>query len=290
MKSSVPKGSANGLAEVTLLNVYDSRHAWPKDTVITALRLYQLYPRIPTAPDKNDPKIGYGSGGGARAILGTVPVEKDGSARFMAPTKKLLYVQALDKRGLAVQSMRSGMYFHPGEKLTCRGCHESRQKTLSPPKRVVQALKRSASKIKPEVDGSNPFSFPRLVQPVLDRKCVPCHTKKKKAPDLSKGDWGEHRFRWYKSYENLAKYAFYYDSGKMTSWNRFVAPETIPGKFGARASALFKQLEKGHNDLKLSPADLHRITLWLDSDSNFFGSYDDVNAQCEGKIVKPGLE
>ena len=292
MASSASRDSKDGLAEVTLLNVYDSRHPWPKDTVITALRIYQLFPRIPTAPRKNDPKIGYASGAGARAVLGTVPVETDGSARFMAPTKKLLYVQAVDKRGLAVQSMRSGMYFHPGEKLTCRGCHESRQKVPAAPKRVVKALKRSASKIKPEVDGSNPFSFPRLVQPVLDRKCAPCHKKKKnkKAPDLTRGDWGGHRFRWYRSYENLAKYAFYYDSGNMTSWNRFVEPETIPGKFGARASTLFKQLEKGHNDVKLSQADLHRITLWLDSDSNFFGSYDHVSEQSSGKIVRAALE
>ena len=290
MVSSAPPGSDGNLAEVTLLNVYNSRHPWPKDTVITALRIYQLFPRTPSAPRMNDPKIGYASGAGARAVLGTVPVETDGSARFMAPTKKLLYVQALDRRGLAVQSMRSGMYFHPGEKLTCQGCHESRQKAPAPAKRVVQALKRAPSKIKPDVEGSNPFSFPILVQPVLERVCVPCHKKKPKAPDLTKGDWGAHRFRWYKSYENLDKYAFFYDSGNRTSWNRFVEPETIPGKFGARASLLFKQFEKGHNDVKLSPADLHRITLWLDSDSNYFGSYENPGAQSNGEIVKPTLD
>ena len=37
------------------------------------------------------------------------------------------------------------------------------------------ALKRPPSEIKPEVEGSRPFSFPILVQPVLDKNCVACH-------------------------------------------------------------------------------------------------------------------
>ena len=46
---------------------------------------------------------------------------------------------------------------------------------------------RPPSRITPDVDGSNPFSYPRLVQPVLDRTCVDCHAKHAdKAPNLGR--------------------------------------------------------------------------------------------------------
>ena len=32
-------------------------------------------------------------------------------------------------------------------------------------------------------------------------------------------------------------------------------------------------LKKGHNDVKLTEIEMRRIMLWLDCNSNFFGSY-----------------
>ncbi len=49
-------------------------------------------------------------------------------------------------------------------------------------------------------------------------------------------------------------------------------------------------LDKGHNKLKLSAADLHRIALWLDCNSEFYGSYENIAAQARGEIVQPTLE
>jgi hypothetical protein len=51
-------------------------------------------------------------------------------------------------------------------------------------------------------------------------------------------------------------------------------------------------LAKGHNKVKLSPEDLHRITLWLDCASMFYGVYeaDRGAAQLRGEIAKPTLE
>ena len=63
-----------------------------------------------------------------RHVLGTVPVEPDGSAYFTVPAQKEIFFQALDETGLAVQSMRSGTYVHPGEALTCQGCHEPKHR------------------------------------------------------------------------------------------------------------------------------------------------------------------
>jgi hypothetical protein len=69
-----------------------------------------------------------------------------------------------------------------------------------------------------------------------------------------------------------------------------VEPETIPGRFGARASKLYAILSAGHRGVELPPEDIHRIALWLDSDSNFFGAYEDPGAQAAGAAVRPRLE
>ena len=110
------------------------------------------------------------------------------------------------------------------------------------------------------------------------------HLNLKKAPDLSKGNWQRDGWRWYASYRNLQKHAFYFNNAV------FTVPRTTPGKFGARASRLYRMLTSGHNDLKLSEEDLHRIALWLDCNSDFFGAYENIDAQSRGEVVEPSLE
>jgi len=275
---------------LSLINVYDSLKPWPEGTKIKALRIYQILPmtvpsggppheiglRLPSARDSVTP---------ARYVLGTVPVEKDGSAHFTVPARKELFFQALDERGLAVQSMRSATYLQPGEHLVCQGCHEPRHHAPGLPKAPTLAQRREPSRLKPDVDGSNPFSYPRLVQPVLERHCLACHTKNAdKAPRLDRAVIAKGRQKWYASYHSLApKYGF---------WNYGDGYRTTPGKFGARASKLFAMLEKGHHKVKLPPGDLHRITLWLDSCSVFYGVYEKEGgeAQLRGEIAHPTLE
>jgi len=287
-KPKPPAPREQATVPVAVMNVYDGLLPWPKGTAVKALRVVQVLPK--SSPIHNVPFIGYGREKGARAVLGTVPVEADGSAYFLAPAGKMMYFQALDDRGLAVQSMRSVTYAHPGQPLMCQGCHERRHRAPASPGRMPTALSRKPSRIAPDVDGSNPFSFPRLVQPVLEKHCLGCHMKNpKKAPDLRRGDWRKHRAKHYTSYVNLQDHAFFFGA-RGYGYDGWTAPRTIPGQFGARASKLFRMLERGHNKLKLPPRDLHRITLWLDCNSDFFGSFENVDAQCRGELVKPPLE
>lgn len=272
---------------VGVINVYNSRQPFPENTTIKTLRIIQLLPK--TTPLINEPRIGYGNEKGARAVLGTVPVEADGSAYFSLPTGKSVYFQVLDERDLAVQSMRSDTYVHPGQQLLCQGCHEPRNCAPPPPEQLPLAFRRPPSTIQPDVGGSNPFSFPRLVQPVLERNCVACHKKEPKAIDLRKGDWEKNPDYRYTSYENLSAYAFFFGSVRST-YDPWTTPRTIPGRFGARASKLYQILKEEHYDVKLSKEDFHCITLWLDCNSDFFGSYENTEAQARGDIVQPTLE
>jgi hypothetical protein len=242
-----------------------------------------------TTPPPNQPRIGIANQTSARAVLGTVPVEVDGSAYFEAPVGKMIYFQALDDRGMAIQSMRSGTYVHPGEQLTCLGCHELKHRTSKQSTVTPLALQRAPSKIKPDVDGSNPFNYVRLVQPALDRNCISCH-RKEKAPDLTGVIEGKNG--WTRSYNNLAeKYGFYFHvSNGSINTGVHGGSRTIAGKFGARSSRLFKFMGEQHYGVKLSEEDFHRLTLWLDCNSEFYGSYENTGDQARGQIVWPTLD
>ncbi len=274
-------------ATIALMNVYDSDFVWPERTQIDALRIIQVLPKT-TAPP-NQPRIGVANQTNARAVLGTVPVEGDGSAYFEVPAGKEVYFQALDQRGMAVQSMRSGTYVHPGERLTCQGCHERKRRAPLSLTRTPLAWRRTPSKIEPDVDGSNPFNYVRLVQPVLERNCVDCH-QEEKALDLTGAIDG--RYGWTRSYTNLAgKYGFYFHvSNGAINTGIHGGSRTIPGKFGARASKLLEYLDERHHRVKLSEEDFHRLTLWLDCNSEFYGSYENTQAQSRGEVVQPTLD
>lgn len=274
-----PAGPPTGT--IACMNVYAGRKPWPPGTKIERLRVIQLFPKATYC--KDTPNIGIASESLARGVLGTVPVEEDGSVYFRAPAKKTIYFQALDAEGLAVQSMMSATYVHPGERLTCQGCHESKPDAPAQPTATVLALRRPPSKLRPDVEGSYPVSFPRLVQPILDKHCVACHQqdKTKKAPDLT----GESvRGGWSRSFVSLKNFA-YGSSGKPPDRQPV---RTTPGRFGARASRLYEILQEGHYKVKLPPQDMARITLWLDCNSNFYGAYHEIEKQCQGeKIVSP---
>ena len=48
----------------------------------------------------------------------------------------------------------------------------------------------------------------------------------------------------------------------------------VGGKHGALGSRLMKMLRAGHQEVKLSDADLRRLAAWIDCNAIFHGSYD----------------
>lgn len=284
-------------ATISIVDVYQSQQPWPAGTKITALRVYHALPMsVPSGAPPHETGLrlpqSQDSVTIARAVLGTVPVEADGSAHFIVPARRELFFQALDEHGLAITSMRSATQLQPGEHLTCQGCHEPRPSAPSASARAPLAMRRAASRLQPDVDGTNPFSYPRLVQPVLERNCVACHAKSPdKAPRLDAEPVRHGRSLFFASYVSLApKFGFHNYGGR--GWNDAKWYRTTPGEFGARASKLYALLQAGHHDVKLPPEDLHRLTVWLDSCSPFYGVYEKEGgeAQLRGEVAKPTLQ
>ncbi len=218
-----------------------------------------------------------------------------------------VYFQALDSRGRAVQTMRSGTYAHPGELLACAGCHEPTHQAPPASAAPPLAIQRPPSVLKPGPEGSYPLSFARLVQPVLDRHCVRCHSgARSNIPDLtgrlfdeasgpgkqvSAPEWlagvRHARHGWSRAYVNLAPLGW-----GMSGGNGIIFKEeqfSTPGRVGADASHLALMLSTGHHDVKLSSEDWERLIIWLDCNSLFYGAYHEPVRQALGELIPPRL-
>ncbi len=108
-----------------------------------------------------------------KRILGTVPVAEDGSVCFKVPPLRALYFQLLDERGRCLHTMRSMVHVMPGERRGCVGCHETH--SVAPAPGTSLALKSPPRDLQPPPWGDATVSFPRFVQPVLDKHCTACH-------------------------------------------------------------------------------------------------------------------
>ncbi len=276
-----------------LQNVYESDPSLP-DEPITHLRIVQVLPK--STPGANNPTVGAPNASPGKQVLGTVPVEKDGSAYFRAPAGVGLAFQALDAKGQAVQIMRSVSYLQPGETASCIGCHESRGN--APPPSVVKtmAASRPPSDIAPGPDGSRPLSYPLLVQPVLDKHCVHCH-----GDAVAEGPPGQAPIlltgapegRYTQSYNALASRVSFAAWGRGPFPDGNSEPLTQPGYFGARGSALMRMLLEGHHEVRLDADDMARIITWIDANALFYGTFkpEDQERQLRGeRIDGPEIE
>ena len=197
-------------------------------------------------------------------VLGTVPVEPDGSASFEVPALRSLFFVALDENDLSVKRMQSFVSLQPGEKMSCVGCHEHRVK--SPHVQTgLMALNRPASRIEPIADVPDVFDFARDVQPILDRHCVECHKPQRYdgRVDLT----GDHSPLFTQSYWTLIQRGLVVDGRNQPFGNR--APRTI----GSGASRLMELIGGGHYDVTVSQRERQIVRLWIDTSATYPGTY-----------------
>jgi hypothetical protein len=265
-------------ATIYVNNVYvaDEFGQLPEGTVIKEMRIVQVFPKLTN--NKNEPRIAHTSESLARMALGVVPVEEDGSVYCEAPVNKEIYFQLLDENGMAMQSMRSGTYVHPGEQMSCVGCHENKWESV-PITPNAMAMQRPPSTLEPEAGGVEPVNFYRLVKPVFDEKCTPCHNNQG-GPDMS--------------YGSLGSYDFGFPGDQRANYlvTDFGGSRTTPGRFGAMESRLYRggYLDASHYDVNLTQEEFRRITLWLDLGSNELASELNIDAQRRGELIWPPID
>jgi hypothetical protein len=205
-----------------------------------------------------------------KRILGTVPVEEDGSAHFQVPAERFVFFQLLDENGMMIQSMRSGTILQPGETQGCVGCHEDRRRTPSATTTSLRALQRPPSKLSGWYGPPRNFSYQAEVQPVLDRHCAGCHDFGQPAGEklLLTGD---RSVAFNVSYTDLWRGGFIQCVGGGPA-------SVMPAKsWGSHASRLVQVLRDGHPEhqqLRLSPEPLDRIITWIDLNGPYYPYYE----------------
>jgi len=198
-------------------------------------------------------------------VLGTVPVEEDGSAYFEVPAGRPVFFVALDANDMSVKRMQSFTNVMPGETLGCVGCHEPRTQTpLSMAGSVPLAVKRPASRIKPFQGLPDVLDFCRDVQPILDAHCASCHNyQDPQGRVVLTQDLGP---RWSISYYTLLA------TGQVADGRNGLGNQK-PRTIGSSASALMSKIDGSHYDVTLSPTQRRTVWLWLESGAPYAGTY-----------------
>jgi formylglycine-generating enzyme required for sulfatase activity len=222
-----------------------------------------------------------------RRVMGTVPVEPDGSALFQVPANTPISVQPLDAEGKALQLMRSWFTAMPGEVLSCVGCHD--RQNSGTPNRQSLAARRPPSPIEPWYGPVRGFSFAREVQPVLDKHCVGCHdgTTRPDGTTLSDLRGEKHIEDWSSNIAgnvggSLPKGGrFSVSYGELHRYVRRPGIESnirllAPMEFHADSTELVQILRKGHHGVTLDDEAWDRLITWIDMNAPYHGTWSEI--------------
>ncbi len=261
-------------ATVVLSNVYSGRSMQQvPHGAIKRLLVMEDLPKPANYHGGGSQPIGHGVTSTLKRVLGTVPVEPDGSAHFEVPAMRSVYFAALDENDVSLKQMRSFVTLQPGETLSCVGCHEPRTQTPANPGRpALEALSRDPSPIEPIADVPSVMDFPRDVQPVLDRHCVECHNHQRRDGGIVlTGDRGPVFSLSY--YGLLLHWQIKDTHGDPKHGSGRQPGNDRPYTTYSSASALMEKIDGSHYDVELTPAEHKTVRLWIDSGAQFPGTY-----------------
>ena len=226
-------------------------------------------------------------------VVGTVPVEPDGSVYMELPALRSFFFVALDKNDMSVKREQSFVTVQPGEMTTCNGCHT--QQTQAPRVSLntadLQALREPPDAPKPIEDAPEVFDYPRDVQPILNDLCVDCHGYEKTdkgGPYAGKvvlaGDHGP-----------IYSHSYYMMTTKrvFTDGRNTVNSNQPPRSVGSGASRIFDMIDGSHYGVKASDRQKKLLRLWIDSGAVYAGTYAALGSgmlggHVENKLVNSG--
>ena len=260
-----------GVARGTIKHIRIAQHVgWPLDPERGAMHY------LPgNAGSKH---LGFHSWSPVR-VLGTVPVEADGSAHFTVPADKAIYFQALDADHVEVLRMRSMVSLKAGETRGCRGCHESQAKAPALMPSAPLALQRPADVPKPPTWGADRLlGYEWLVQPILDKHCVRCHDSEKPdgGIDLSKTRAADGLLQSYRTLFGVLPGGRKPGRRLVSVSNRFDGADvTRPKQFGSHLSPFITALRDAlhRKEVKLSPADWLSLVTWVDANAPYYDAF-----------------
>ena len=264
-----------------LQDVYQGLSPTVRRGDIRAIQIMEQVPRVGTIRGKalfgHWTTIGRGTMY-VRRIIGTVPVEADGSAHFVAPANRDISLNVLDAEGRAIRRMGSTTQLMPGETVGCIGCHESRDSAPRHSTDTVPLAMRRAATVPeyPAWTDKGILDFNRVVQPVLDEYCAECHAgaQPEAAVDLS----GDRTHFFSMAYDQLLDRGLvHYIPVAGTDH-----AESAPNSRGAMVSRIREYIETDHSGRALPGEARRRIYAWIDANVPYYGTYDVTDRRVVG--------
>ena len=269
---------AKDTGTIVLQDVYEGRNM--SDSMrgqIKKLLVLETLPKPINYTGGNEP-LTYTGSFTLERIVGTVPIESDGSAHFMLPANKSFLFVALDQENRALQRMKSFTSVVAGETVTCIGCHEHR--TLTPSNRSAYPLATKKPPLEPQKIAGIPdvIDFPRDIQPIIDRHCVGCHNPQKRSGGLlltgNRGPVYSH------SYFNLLA-RFLVNDGR----NQY-EPLNKPEMVGDSQSPFIRLIENHHNGVHLADSELQMLRFWINTGATYPGTYAALGSGMIGRMIR----
>jgi hypothetical protein len=280
-------GLAKNTGALILSDVYTGRNmAGVQPGEIKRLLVLETLP-MPIHYTGGMEPISYGGTFTLERVMGTVPVETDGSAYFDLPALRSFFFVALDENDLAVKRMQSFMTVQPGETTSCVGCHEDRLDTPASRTRPLLATQRAPSRIAPISDAPDVFDFPRDIQPILDRHCLQCHDyDQRQGGVILSGDRGP---IYSHSYFNLTI------RGQVADGRNRPRSNYPPRALGSAASPLLHKLTREHFGVHATDRERKLVRLWIETGAPYPGTYAALGTgmighYIENQLQRPDLE
>jgi len=273
------------------------------------------------------PAISVFQADGVKRILGTTPIEADGSICMELPAGAAISFQMLDENKQCIHVMRSFTGVMPGEMRGCFGCHESNLSTRGNPAAASNsiAMRKGPKKpVEPPWGYRTSISYARFVQPVLDKHCAKCHndTKHKAYKKLNMTHRpSKHRWRarvhtrpddvspftepyltlvgggqgWGGRQKKMPLSGVYvvesYNSGGDGSDLKTLPPYSA---FSPKSTLIENASSGKHHKVKIPQADLEKLVAWVDLNGPYLGDeeirrmYDPISYAAENiSAVRP---
>jgi mono/diheme cytochrome c family protein len=245
-------------------------------------------------------------------VIGTVPVEEDGSAYFKVPANVPVYFQVLDENMLEVRRMRSFITYGKGKTRGCTGCHETRDEAPMGLTYMPKALKRTPSQPEPPTWGDTTLpDYEAHIHPIFENNCAGCHGAEDPAAGL---EFSSRRVDgYYQAYRTLFglkaekptpvhelhaweitfgdHHNVVVDKDALVKMERNEYPGqlvTISNKFGDASVTKVREFGSGNSKLidvlmsekhkkhvQLSDQDWQDLVTWIDLNAPYWGSFID---------------
>ena len=256
---------------------------------------------------------------GLKVQLGVANIEDDGSAYFLVPADRNIFLQVLDENYMALQTERTFVNYIPGEIRSCTGCHEKTSESVPNMRKPVIALRKAPQTLvaqRGEDSAIKLFDYEAEIQPIFDRHCTDCHGEYNAQASLSlsgkeQGLFNESYCNLVPNYERVkdAKKSIFTEGIKMTQMDARkwlytdrglvgeIIAEVFPkdgnveyrpaGSFGARTSVLIGAFaperafikDKSRATRAASLAETHKIVKLSDSEIISLSNWIDTNCQ-----------